>query len=59
VIPTIELARQVWGYDDEAAREIVRVTVHRLRRKIGDDPASPRLIHTVHGVDIRLRPSTT
>lgn len=58
VIPTTEIAKRVWGYDDAAAREVVRVTLHRLRRKIGEDAASPRLIHTVPGVGVRLRPST-
>jgi DNA-binding response OmpR family regulator len=57
VIPIMEIARRVWGYDDDAAREVVRVTLHRLRRKIGDDAASPRLIHTIPGVGVRLRPS--
>src|SRR2546425_710620 len=57
VVPTGEIAKRVWGYDDAAAREVVRVTLHRLRRKIGDDAASPRLIHTVPGVGVRLRPS--
>ena len=59
VIPTSELAKRVWGYDDAAAREVVRVTLHRLRRKIGEDAASPRLIHTVPGVGVRLRASTS
>jgi two-component system KDP operon response regulator KdpE len=59
VVPTSEIAKQVWGYDDAAAREVVRVTLSRLRRKIGDNAASPRLIHTVPGVGVRLRPPST
>jgi two-component system response regulator RegX3 len=59
IVPTPEIAKRVWGYDDAAAREVVRVTLHRLRRKIGDDAASPRLIHTVPGVGVRLRPSSS
>jgi DNA-binding response OmpR family regulator len=55
VVPTATIARHVWGFDDEPAREVVRVTVHRLRRKLGDDGAHQRFIHTVPGVGLRLR----
>ena len=57
VIPTRRLLKQVWGYDDPSSSDVVRVTLHRLRRKLGDDPADPRLIHTVAGVGVMLRPS--
>jgi len=55
VVPTAAIARHVWGFDDAPAREVVRVTVHRLRRKLGDDGAHQRFIHTVPGVGLRLR----
>jgi DNA-binding response OmpR family regulator len=55
VVPTATIARHVWGFDDGPAREVVRVTVHRLRRKLGDDGAHQRFIHTVPGVGLRLR----
>jgi DNA-binding response OmpR family regulator len=54
VVPTAALARHVWGYDDAGTRDVVRVTVHRLRRKIGDD-GPRRLIHTVPGIGLKLR----
>jgi len=54
VVPTAALARHVWGYDDAATRDVVRVTVHRLRRKLGES-AQHRLIHTVPGVGLRLQ----
>jgi DNA-binding response OmpR family regulator len=57
VIPTRRLLKQVWGYDDPGSSDVVRVTLHRLRRKLGDDPAEPRLIHTVAGVGVMLRPA--
>jgi two-component system response regulator VicR len=57
VIPTRRLLKQVWGYDDPSSSDVVRVTLHRLRRKLGDDPAEPRLIHTVAGVGVMLRPA--
>ncbi|MFB7194701.1 response regulator transcription factor [Streptomyces sp. NPDC056240] len=48
-----ELMRQVWGWD---FGDLSTVTVHvrRLRGKIEDDPAAPRLIQTVWGVGYRL-----
>jgi len=59
VVATGEIAKRVWGYDDAAAREVVRVTLPRPRRKIGDDAAGPRLIDTVPGVGVGLRPRPT
>ncbi|TMC04952.1 MAG: response regulator transcription factor [Chloroflexi bacterium] len=55
VVPTAALARHVWGFNDAPARDVVRVTVHRLRRKLGDDGERQRFIHTVPGVGLRLR----
>jgi two-component system response regulator VicR len=56
VVPSRALARHVWGYDDAAAKEVIRVTLHRLRRKLEDDGDNPRLVHTVPGVGVSLRP---
>jgi DNA-binding response OmpR family regulator len=55
VVPTGALAKDVWGYDDAPARDVVRVTVHRLRRKLGDDGQERRFIQTVPGVGLSLR----
>jgi two-component system response regulator VicR len=55
VVPTAALTKHVWGYDDSPAREVVRVTVHRLRRKLADDGLSDRIIHTVPGVGLKLQ----
>ncbi len=57
VVPTAALAKYVWGYNDAPARDVVRVTVHRLRRKLGDDGQKRRFIDTVPGVGLKLRPS--
>jgi two-component system response regulator VicR len=56
VVPSRALAKHVWGYDDAAAKEVIRVTLHRLRRKLEDDGENPRLVHTVPGVGVSLRP---
>ncbi|SEM48957.1 response regulator transcription factor [Streptacidiphilus jiangxiensis] len=51
-----ELMRRVWGWD---FGDLSTVTVHvrRLREKVEDDPAAPRLITTVWGVGYRFDPS--
>ncbi|MFF7237594.1 response regulator transcription factor [Streptomyces collinus] len=48
-----ELMREVWGWD---FGDLSTVTVHvrRLRGKVEDDPARPRLIRTVWGVGYRF-----
>lgn len=59
VVSTRELLKNVWGNDDPGASDVVRVTVYRLRRKLGDDSAEPRLLHTVTGVGMMLKPIGT
>jgi DNA-binding response OmpR family regulator len=56
VVPTRVLLKHVWGYDDPGATDVVRAALHRLRRKLEDDPTKPRLLHTVPGVGILLKP---
>ncbi|MFB7933343.1 response regulator transcription factor [Streptomyces sp. NPDC056039] len=50
-----DLMREVWGWD---FGDLSTVTVHvrRLRGKVEDDPARPRLIQTVWGVGYRFDP---
>ena len=59
VVPTATLLKQVWGYQDPGASDVVRVTVHRLRRKLEQDPARPLLLHTIPGVGVLLKSETT
>ncbi|ANP56216.1 DNA-binding response regulator [Streptomyces griseochromogenes] len=51
-----DLMREVWGWD---FGDLSTVTVHvrRLRGKVEDDPARPRLIQTVWGVGYRFDPT--
>jgi two-component system response regulator VicR len=51
-VPSRAILQQVWGYDDPGGTDVVRVTAHRLRRKIEDDPNDPRLLQTVAGVGL-------
>ena len=55
VVPTNTLLKQVWGYADPGGSDVVRVTVHRLRRKLEEDPARPHLLHTIPGVGVLLK----
>ena len=55
VVRTRELMKEVWGFDDPSGNDTVRVAVYRLRRKLEDDPAHPRLLHTVAGVGVMLK----
>jgi len=57
VVPTSAILKEVWGHDDAGAREVLRVTLYRLRRKLEDDPSAPRLLHTVPGIGVMLNPA--
>jgi two-component system response regulator VicR len=58
VVPTGTLLKQVWGYHDPGGSDVVRVTVHRLRRKLDEDPTRPGLLHTIPGVGVLLKSDT-
>ena len=44
----------VWGPDWVGDDRLVDVHVAHVRRKLGDDPASPRYVSTVRGVGYRM-----
>lgn len=61
--PGIVVARQgildeLWGSEFAGDDHLVDVHVANLRRKLGDDPATPRFVETVRGVGYRLREAT-
>jgi DNA-binding response OmpR family regulator len=61
--PGIVVARQalldaLWGPEFAGDDHLVDVHVANLRRKLKDDPASPRFVETVRGVGYRLREAT-
>ena len=58
VVSRTALLEQVWGPGYEADDHLVDVHVANVRRKLGDDPASPRFIETVRGVGYRVPEAT-
>jgi two-component system, OmpR family, alkaline phosphatase synthesis response regulator PhoP len=55
VLTRTQLLDSVWGVDFVGDDHVLEVHVGNLRRKLGDDPASPRYVETVRGVGYRLR----
>lgn len=51
-----ELLEKVWGLDYFGDSRLVDVHIRRLRTKIEQDPANPRLILTVRGQGYKLQP---
>lgn len=49
-----QLLELVWGHDHLGDSRVVDMAVLRLRGKIEEDPADPRLVATVRGVGYRL-----
>jgi DNA-binding response OmpR family regulator len=49
-----KLLERVWGPDWFGDDHVVDVHVSNLRKKIGDDPSSPRYVRTVRGVGYRM-----
>ena len=52
VVRTRQIMKQIWGFDDPSGRDTVRVTLHRLRSKVEDNPSQPHFLHTVPGVGV-------
>ncbi|SCG41047.1 response regulator transcription factor [Micromonospora coxensis] len=51
------LLDRVWNHSHLGDSRLVDVAVQRLRAKVEDDPAAPRLIRTVRGVGYKLATS--
>lgn len=58
--PGVVLTRQqlldaAWGVDFVGDEHVLEVHIGNLRRKLGEEPGSPRYLETVRGVGYRLR----
>jgi DNA-binding response OmpR family regulator len=56
VVSRRELLAEVWRQPYGGADKTVDVHLSWLRRKLGETAASPRYLHTVRGVGVRLEP---
>ena len=54
VLTREQLIARVWGADYLGDDRVVDAHVKDLRRKLGDDPARPRLIETVRGIGYKF-----
>ena len=54
VVTYASLLRQLWANGEDGDTEPVRGAVKRLRRKLGEDPASPAWIFNERGVGYRM-----
>jgi two-component system response regulator RegX3 len=56
-IPRHELLHEVWGYENAESVDTRTVDIHitKLRKKIEDDPARPRILLTLRGEGYQLR----
>jgi DNA-binding response OmpR family regulator len=54
VVPRDELHAEVWRQPYGGSDKTIDVHVSWLRRKLGESAASPRYVHTVRGVGVRL-----
>ena len=50
-----DLIAEVWGVGASEGRHTLDVHLSSLRKKLGDDPRSPRYIVTIHGAGLRLK----
>jgi DNA-binding response OmpR family regulator len=55
VVPRVTLLEGLWGPEYAGDDHLVDVHVANLRRKLGDEPSSPRFVETIRGVGYRLR----
>ncbi len=55
-LPRGALLRAIWGLDDSVTTRTLDVHIRRLRAKLEDDPAHPKLIQTISGVGYKLVP---
>jgi two-component system, OmpR family, response regulator len=55
VVRTEDILRHVWGNPDPTDSDVLRVTLHRLRRKLGETGAGNGNLRTVPGVGVLLQ----
>jgi two-component system, OmpR family, response regulator MtrA len=56
VLSREQLLERIWGYDYFGDARLVDAHIRRLRTKVEEDPADPRLVVTVRGLGYKLVP---
>jgi two-component system alkaline phosphatase synthesis response regulator PhoP len=56
VVSRLQLMREVWGYSAAVVSRTVDTHIAELRRKLEENPASPRYIITVRKTGYRIKP---
>jgi two-component system alkaline phosphatase synthesis response regulator PhoP len=56
VVSRLQLMREVWGYSSAVVSRTVDTHIAELRRKLEENPASPRHILTVRKTGYRIKP---
>ncbi|MCH8205953.1 MAG: response regulator transcription factor [Chloroflexi bacterium] len=54
VVTQDDIVGKVWGPEHIGGHEVLRVTIWRLRQRLGDNPQAPRFITTLSGVGYML-----
>jgi DNA-binding response OmpR family regulator len=49
-----DLLTNVWGYDESVSTRTIDNFILKIRQKIEDDPAHPKVIFTIHGTGYKL-----
>lgn len=57
VCSSAELLQHVWGPNYGDDRELLKLSVYRLRSKIEEDPSNPEIIFNERGIGYIIRPS--
>ena len=55
VVTYQQLLREVWGKNAEENKHYLHIYTQHLRRKLGDDPLSPKYIATEAGIGYRMK----
>jgi len=54
VLSREQLLQNIWGHDFYGEERVIDVHIGKIRKKLGDEPTSPRFIITVRGVGYRF-----
>ena len=54
LVPRAQLMEEVWQTSWLGSTKTLDVHVSSLRKKLGDDPGSPRYLHTIRGIGFRF-----